>query len=748
MAPKLPDTSQIKIWLRRVLRPKTKLGKTTLWFGGLALLLELLLLITRSPSGTMLSGWTVFVLYVFVSCGLVMMLRWFRRRLMWRLRNRLIVTYVFIGVIPIILLVAMALLAGYLFAGQFATYVASADLQSQLQHLESANVALAGQLRNLVRSGALTEQLATEIARASAESFRHRTLTIWEGEHGFVVPPDRQGADGQLIKAPAEIKGDFGGVVLDGHRLHLRVVKHFDEGPRHLTVISNVPLHADLLRGAASQLGSVTLLPPEGDTNGVPEAHPSTAAAPATLSSMAAPPLQSSAVPDMTKRLASRPNTVSIGIGGSFTTVNLSNDSGRVEAGRVPPPVNSFDFQFPFATRFGAVDWQTGKSLDGLMLVETRPSMLYATLFGTLGEKSRIFLDVLTGIAIFFALIELIALFIGMRLSRSITKSVAELYDATGHINRGDLTHRIQVRTQDQMAALEQSFNSMSESLSRLITEQKEKQRLEGELAIAHEVQNLLFPADLSGLPSLEVHGVCRPARTVSGDYYDFIPLREDKLMLAVGDISGKGISAALLMATLHAFVRAYALEPERTLASVAIGTGVAGSSALPMYCRSDGNGDSSLSPAVLMATLNYQLYRSTPIEKYATMFLGCYDAGSRALTYSNAGHLPPLVLSGKERITRLETSDTVVGLFDGTTYHEGTVGMEPGDIFVAYSDGITEPENEFGEFGEERLIELIQRHRDQPLARISDIVTGAVADWIAGGEQPDDITLVLARAR
>ena len=94
-----------------------------------------------------------------------------------------------------------------------------------------------------------------------------------------------------------------------------------------------------------------------------------------------------------------------------------------------------------------------------------------------------------------------------------------------------------------------------------------------------------------------------------------------------------------------------------------------------------------------------------------------------------------------------MQTSGTVVGLFDGMSYDESTVGMEPGDMFVAYSDGITEPENEFGEFGEERLIELIQQHRDQPLARISEVVTSAVADWIAGGEQPDDVTLVLARA-
>jgi sigma-B regulation protein RsbU (phosphoserine phosphatase) len=270
---------------------------------------------------------------------------------------------------------------------------------------------------------------------------------------------------------------------------------------------------------------------------------------------------------------------------------------------------------------------------------------------------------------------------------------------------------------------------------------------MESELAIAHEVQALLFPADLSGLLSLEVHGVCRPARTVSGDYYDFIPLSEDRMVLAVGDISGKGISAALLMATVHAFVRAYSLDPAKTLASVALGAGASDSNVLT---ATSSNGDSSvdLSPGFLMSTLNYQLYRSTPPEKYATMFLGSYDAASRSLTYSNAGHLPPLLISASGDIRRMETSGTVVGLFDGMAYDESSVPMQPGDIFVAYSDGITEPENEFGEFGEERLIELILQHRDQPLARISEAVTSAVADWIAGGEQPDDVTLVLARAR
>jgi phosphoserine phosphatase RsbU/P len=147
----------------------------------------------------------------------------------------------------------------------------------------------------------------------------------------------------------------------------------------------------------------------------------------------------------------------------------------------------------------------------------------------------------------------------------------------------------------------------------------------------------------------------------------------------------------------------------------VALGAGASDSSVLIATGRNGGL-DGELCPASLMATLNYQLYRSTPPEKYATMFLACYDANTRLLTYSNAGHLPPLLLDGNGGVRRLETSGTVVGLFDGMSYEKSSVLMQPGDIFVGYSDGITEPENEFGEFGEARLIDLIALNRDQPL--------------------------------
>ena len=133
----------------------------------------------------MLSVWTALITYVFVVCVMLRGLRWARQKLMWRLRNRLIVTYVFIGVIPIVLLISMALVAGYLFAGQFATYIALADLDTELQHLTAANSALAAQFRTLTQSGKLTPELAAEIASSADENFRQRTVTVLEQDKGI-----------------------------------------------------------------------------------------------------------------------------------------------------------------------------------------------------------------------------------------------------------------------------------------------------------------------------------------------------------------------------------------------------------------------------------------------------------------------------------------------------------------------------------------------------------------------------------
>jgi phosphoserine phosphatase RsbU/P len=690
MASKFPQFRDVRAKVMRILRPATKWGRATVWLGILCLLLW-----TADFLGAKVDGWAMFATLVFAFLAVILFCRWGYRPLMWRLRNRLIVTYLFIGVMPILLLVFMGALASYLFAGQFATYVAFSDLHSELQHLQAANDSLAAQLFPLEGVGKLNEKIAGEFTRASDERFPGRTVTLSRNGKGFVLSTGGELLTTPPAQVPGFITADFTGFVVDQDALHLRAIRLAETGNRSMALISDIPITPNLLLPTAVRLGRVTLVPPDRN--------------------------------------------------GEVQYPNASDSRSPVRAGQVPRRSHWFDITLDFPTLFNVVDWQNGeKQEQGLIDVGTRPSMLYATLFATLGDNYLMFRDVLLAIAIFFGLIEIVALYIGIRLSRSMTASVGELYRATVHVNQGDLSHRIQLRGRDQMAALGQSFNSMTGSLAKLIDEQKEKQRLENELSIAYEVQELLFPRQVTDLPSLEVHGVCVPARTVSGDYYDFIPLGSDRLVLAVGDISGKGISAALLMATVHAFVRAYSLEPEMALMPASLSYG---SQEDPrMYYRGDGSTESQVAPAMLMTTLNYQLYRSTPAAKYATMFLGCYDAKARVLTYCNAGHLPPIILRATGEVFRLAINGTVVGLFDGVTYDESTLVMQTGDIFVAYSDGVTEPENEFGEFGEERLVELIQEHRNKPLARITEIVAGAVADWIGTVEQPDDVTIVLAR--
>jgi phosphoserine phosphatase RsbU/P len=215
-----------------------------------------------------------------------------------------------------------------------------------------------------------------------------------------------------------------------------------------------------------------------------------------------------------------------------------------------------------------------------------------------------------------------------------------------------------------------------------------------------------------------------------------------------VGDVSGKGISAALLMATIHSAVRAYTLDRTRHTLEMSMPAMATAGPARMSFAYSGDDARVSVAPAELLGMLNRQLFHSTPMEKYATLFFAVYEGSSRTLIYTNAGHLPPIILGVDGHTRRLEAGGTVAGLFETVAFEQATVTLNPGEIFISFSDGVTEPENEFGEFGEARLLELVRENRTLPLDRISEAVTTAVRDWIGGAEQPDDITLVLARAR
>ena len=714
--------------------PQGRMARLACYLAALAIALfalEKLLGLFSLSWGEHLGGWVSFL--AFLACILFFILgfRWVKRRILWRLRNRLIVTYMFIGVIPAVLLVAMGLITLYGLGGQFAVFVVTSETDAQLRSLAAVNATVSSELAAHLERGEkpVPESLAGLIKRDPAWS--RRQVCAWYGDKPLPLCSEYHG---DSIAFPSFVKNKFQDLVRDHERLHLRVGSSLEVGSNRLTVVTSEPFDKDLVGKIAEGLGEITLYTTAEDQSPPKQQAPATAGAKDKTPVSSSPKHTSGFVINTTDNQRGAPPGGPRVLDPAFTV------------GSMPESTASFDREITFGTPLPVVDWENGTSdkYGPVLQVTTRPAVLYSHLFAALGEFVRGVTYILMGVAIFFAIIELIALIIGTRMTRTVTAAVADLHVATRHVDRGDFSHRIPVKSSDQLADLANSFNSMTASIEKLMLEQREKQRLENELAIAQEVQDQLFPRQTAGLESLDVHGFCRPARTVSGDYYDFLSASSHKLILAVGDISGKGISAALLMATIHSAVRAYSVENLPQMREpVAVGA-VAGAGRV-MATWPEGI---EVSPGALLGLLNHQLFESTPPEKYATLFVGIYDGRSRTLTYSNGGHLPPILIGKDGTVRRLEAGGTVVGLFDGMTYEEDSVEMVPGEVFLAYSDGVTEPENDFGEFGEQRLIELVRENRNLPLPQISQIVTMAVDDWIGDKEQPDDVTLVLARAR
>ena len=243
----------------------------------------------------------------------------------------------------------------------------------------------------------------------------------------------------------------------------------------------------------------------------------------------------------------------------------------------------------------------------------------------------------------------------------------------------------------------------------------RERDALEREMNVAREVQRELLPRAAPRFEGLELAGVCRPAIAVGGDYYDYLRHADGRPGLVIADISGKGVPAAILMASLQASVRS--LFP------------------------------TAADPGQLHERLNHALCGSSSTARYATAFLADFDPGARRLTYSNAGHLPALVIRGAQTL-RCQEGGIPIGLFDGATYDTGALTLEPGDLLALFTDGVTEapgPDDE--EFGEDRLADLLRARKDGSLEAAVQAVLDALLAW-GGPAAHDDVTLVLARVR
>lgn len=585
------------------------------------------------------------------------------RKALWRVRHRMVAVFFFVGVLPLGIAAVLVALVIQLLLAPLTAYVTSSRFVDYGERVQAAADALLWQLRE-TDAADLLPALGRFRDEASdtfprAAFLFQRQDTLWAFPEGALAGP-----------VPSNLP-ESGAVVLAQGRVFVAAMGQNQADSTKLVIA--VPITEDLTARLAPGIGILAV-----DTGG--------------------PSAQSVASPANTD---------------SFAASDI-----------LPPPQHPFDWDLTWRVDTQQLIWETDRFVDADYWLRTRLSALLDEVFALQGEGASLFFS--------FAMLSLLAalgsslvvsLVIAASLTRTLTAAVNDLYVGTTHVNRGDYSYRIPVRGTDQISHLSRSFNAMTSSIEKSIEDTKRRQQLEAELEVAREVQARLFPARPPLLDGLEVLGVCRPAQSVSGDFFDYVTLERDVLAISFGDVSGKGISAALVMASLHSIVRSQ-LALLRTHESSAMDASV----------------------ARVVAEANRQLCDGTSPEKYSTLLFGAYDAQSGTLAYSNAGHLPPLLVRDG-RITPLDVTGMVVGLFPDAPYTASTVHLKPGDLLVAFTDGVTEPENAArDEYGEERLRDMLQRANGRPVKEIIAEVMDDVLAWTGQATLQDDMTMLAVR--
>ncbi len=630
-------------WLRgRTVFQHVALALTVLALGAI--------IISYLSVGTSHSGFLILALIV---CYIA-----FRKELLWRVRNRLLVTFFLFGVLPIFLIGFMLTLSAELLFGQFATELVREELEAQIESVRSA-------AQNL--SVAASHGAKVDLLDGIRQRVPRLAAVVRVNGAALRLPPD-----GRFQTAPAWIPPGFGDLLEAGG--HYYIGANVRDG--NTEAFTYLPLDDQTLASLTPGVVSVASVVHGEDRT-----------------------------------------DVTWGPSGSRMAVMENGVRKEIVPSGLGLPRSWWDV--PIAGMLAWTAQASSEKEDVLLPLTSRPSLLVAG--GVTGQMASIALSLLVVVGSVLLIVEFVSLFSSLRLTRAITRSVDDLYRGTLQVAQADFSHPIPVRGEHQLSELAASFNSMTAKICHLIGEVKKKEKLDAELEIAREVQLRLFPKSVPKLKTLEMAGICIPGRVVSGDYYDYVRLDDRWTAIALADVSGKGVSAALLMASIQS----------------------------ALHAQLKFSGDSShpvLSTATLMALISQQLYENTPAEKYATFFCSVYDDETGRLTYTNAGHLKPILVRDG-RATTLEGDGMVVGLLPSVKYEQQGVLLRTGDLLAVFSDGIPEAfDAAEQEFGEARLAELLVNEIDKPLDNIITAVTGAVKKWIHDPEGRDDLTLVLLR--
>ncbi len=386
----------------------------------------------------------------------------------------------------------------------------------------------------------------------------------------------------------------------------------------------------------------------------------------------------------------------------------------RVKGSRQRPGSNTF------VATHDQFDWETGARASVTIPFNVNPPKLYDYLTPGKERVSQLLLIALLVVAVIFACVYLVALLFGTALVRSITGSVHALSVGTNKLQRGDFSHRIIVRSKDQLGDLAQSFNSMSQGIEDLLEQQGEKERMEEDLRVARNIQMSLLPQEYVEVEGLKIAAVCLPANEMGGDYYDLLPLSGDRLGVLIADVSGKGTSAALYMAELKGLILSLSRNHD--------------------------------SPGALLTELNEILAPNLDRRSFVTMTYAIIDSRKRTLRVARAGHNPLIHFDGRTGLTHLlSPPGLALGFDSGDTFkaviREIELPLVHGDTFLFFTDGISEAMNGSSElFGEGRLAAILKDANTLSSDDLKERILHEVRVFAAGESPHDDMTLVIVK--
>jgi len=582
--------------------------------------------------------------------------RYVLRRLLWRIRTKLLVSYLFIAVVPVVLLSIFFLVAGVLFTGLVASHLLSTEVDRQardldqtarttLSHAPIGETPLGERLKGAEARHPGLRWVASTGGLVTGSAELPQTLPAWLPEEGFVGLV-KQGGDDRL-RAVARRGADF--------------------------LLLDAPIDDALVAELTTGTG-IRLLP----------AH-------------------------ATMRSDGKDVTVTRHGGADGPPAPASTKEQRFEAKGML-----------FVAALDQRDWDTGDKGSLTLAIAYQPIELVQRLSSGTAVTGALLMKIWAVVGIVFAVMYCIALLLGLLLARSITRSVHALSHGTERLRQGDFTHQIRVRSRDQLGELAESFNVMARGIEDLLRESAEKERMEEELRIARQIQMSLLPQGSVAMSGLRMAALCLPAAEVGGDYYDLLPLSDTRLGVVMADVSGKGTSAALYMAELKGLVLS-----------------------LSRICDS---------PGTLLKQANRILAANLDSRSFITMTYAIVDTAARTMRFARAGHNPLIHLEGASGLTRVLTPQGLgLGIDAGDRFddilEEAEVPLVPGDLFLFFTDGLSEAMNTSSElFGEQRLRDLLEAAPGLDSEPMKDRILAAVRAFAEGTAQHDDMTMVVLR--